>query len=272
MCRWLVYQGPEIYLSTLLFKPKHSLVHQSLEAQQAPTTTNADGYGVGWYGVRPQPGVIRDVRPAWNDENLQQVATQVRSGMFFAHVRATTGTAIQRSNCHPFCFDRWLFQHNGAIEGFEQIRQELDCAIDPALYSGLQGSTDSERMFFLALTFGLREDPPGALARMVGFVERTAEKAKIQNPMQMTVAVTDGEGIWAVRYSSEGDSRTLYVAEETEALRHIEDGEEESLPADSVLILSEPLDDLCNRWTPVPEASLLVVESGECSMYDFRPE
>lgn len=272
MCRWLVYQGPEIYLSTLLFKPRRSLVHQSRQAQMAPTTTNADGYGVGWYGLRPQPGVVRDVRPAWNDENLQQVATQVRSRLFFAHVRATTGTSIQRSNCHPFCYDCWLFQHNGAIEGYGRLRRRLDCAIDEALFPAMEGSTDSERMFLLALTFGLREDPPRALARMVGFVEEAAREEKIVHPVQMTVAVTNGECVWAVRYSSEGASRTLYVGDHVEALREIEDSVEERLPEDSVLILSEPLDDVGERWRPVPESTLLVVEKGEISTYDFVPE
>lgn len=271
MCRWLVYQGPEIFLSTLLFKPRHSLVHQSREARQTTSTTNADGYGVGWYGGFPEPGVVRDVRPAWNDENLQQVARQVRSRLFFAHVRAATGTAVQRSNCHPFCCGRWLFQHNGEIEGFDRIRRRLDCAVDPDLFAAMQGSTDSERMFFLALTFGLREDPPRALARMVGFVETAAREQGIADAVQMTVAVSDGERIWAVRYSSAHDSRTLYVGREVEALRAIEHPAEEPLHEDSVLILSEPLDDVGERWHLVPESTLLVVEDGEVASYPFEP-
>lgn len=272
MCRWLVYQGPEIYLSTLLFKPRHSLVHQSRHAQRTLTTTNADGYGVGWYGLRPEPGLVRDVRPAWNDENLHQVATQVRSRLFFAHVRATTGTSVQRSNCHPFRYDRWLFQHNGAIEGYGRLRRRLDCAIDEAFFPALEGSTDSERMFLLAMTFGLRDDPPKALARMVGFIEGAAREEGIDDPVQMTVAVTDGDCVWAVRYSSGGASRTLYVADHVAALREIEADEEEPLPEGSVLVLSEPLDDVGERWRPVPESTLLVVDKGEVSTYDFVPE
>ncbi|MBM3521755.1 MAG: class II glutamine amidotransferase, partial [Alphaproteobacteria bacterium] len=101
MCRWLAYSGRPVYLEQLLFQPEHSLISQSLRARRSRVTTNGDGFGVGWYGARPEPGLYRDYRPAWNDENLRSLAEQIRSGVFFAHVRASTGTATSRSNCHP---------------------------------------------------------------------------------------------------------------------------------------------------------------------------
>ncbi|MFD0735020.1 class II glutamine amidotransferase [Planotetraspora mira] len=83
-------------------------------------------------------------------------------------------------------------------------------AIWPKLFPAIEGSTDSEVMFFLALTFGLREDPLGAVERMVGFVEETGQAHGVEHPVQMTVATSDGERLWAFRYSTERRSRSLF--------------------------------------------------------------
>ena len=118
------------------------------------------------------PGTYHDTQPAWNDDNFQNLASQIRSHMILAHVRATSGTAIQRTNCHPFRYQHWLFQHNGEIGGFDQLKRDLQLAIAPELFPQLRGTTDSETMLYLAVTFGLAQDPLQALARMVGLIER----------------------------------------------------------------------------------------------------
>ncbi len=61
---------------------------------------------------------IAEIRPAWSDENLTSFCAQVRSPLFFAHVRASTGTPTTRANCHPFAHGRFLFMHNGQVGGF----------------------------------------------------------------------------------------------------------------------------------------------------------
>ena len=38
-------------------------------------------------------------------------------------------------------------------------------------------------------------------------------------PVQMTVATTDGESVWAFRYSSEGKSRSLFYSTDVAKLR-----------------------------------------------------
>ena len=146
MCRWLAYSGRPIYLDAALFEPEYSLIEQSLHARMTRSTTNGDGFGIGWYGGRERPGLFRDILPAWNDDNLLSVSEQIRSGLFFAHVRASTGTQTSRANCHPFRYGRWLFMHNGAIGGYDQVRHRLDLLIDPALYPGRAGTTDSETL------------------------------------------------------------------------------------------------------------------------------
>ncbi len=209
MCRWLAYSGSPVLLEDLLYKPENSLVVQSQHSRLGATTTNGDGFGVGWYGVRDTPGTYHSTEPAWNDRNLRDLAAHALAGRVFAHIRATTGTAVQQTNCHPFRHGRWLWMHNGAIGDFLTVKRDLMLAVDPALFAEVEGSTDSEVFFYLALTFGLEQDPPAAVARAVAFIEETGHRHGVQFPIQMTVATTDGDTTWAFRHSSEGRSRSL---------------------------------------------------------------
>ena len=220
MCRWLAYSGGPVLLKQALYTPAHSLIDQSLHSRMGAETTNGDGFGVGWYGADdPIPGVFHSIEPAWNDHNLQEVANHIRSGHFFTHIRAAIGSAVQQTNCHPFRHDRWLFMHNGFINQFVAMKRELAFAVDPSLYPKIQGQTDSEVLFFLALTFGLADDPPEAIARAIGLVEAVGGRLGVPNPFQGTVATTDGDTMWAVRYSSEGKSRTLFSTTDVPTLR-----------------------------------------------------
>ena len=177
MCRWIAYTGPELELAELLVRPEQSLLAQSRHAREATFEVNADGFGVGWYrsGVAT-PGVYRETRPAWNDENLSSIAAHVSSPLFMAHIRAATST-VSRTNCHPFRRGSWLFQHNGVIGGFDILRHTLDSAIAPEIYAGQQGCTDSETMFGLCLSEGLETDPSGAITRMIARVEAARRAA-----------------------------------------------------------------------------------------------
>ena len=210
MCRWIAYTGSPLLIEDLLYVPENSLIVQSLHAQLGVEPTNGDGFGVGWYGDGEIPGRYRSIEPAWNDRNLREVASQIRSRLVLAHVRASTGTPVQQSNCHPFRHGRWLWVHNGALAGFHATKRDLLLAVDPALFPDIEGSTDSELFFYLALTFGLEQDPPAAVARAVGLIEEVGRRHGEQFPVQMTVATTDGETLWAFRYSTEGRSRSLF--------------------------------------------------------------
>ena len=200
MCRWIAYAGPAIHLDTLLLHPENSLTQQSLEAHESISVVNADGFGVGWYGDHDHPGLFKDILPAWNDANLKNIAEQIKSPMFFGHVRATTGAAVNRTNCHPFRYGNWLFMHNGQIGGFKKIRRDLAFAVDPELYPSIEGTTDSEIFFFLLLTHGLEHDPETAFAETISFIEQTQKSANIEAPLTMTVAISNGESMWALRH------------------------------------------------------------------------
>ena len=90
MCRWIAYRGESIALEQYVTAPAHSLVEQSLKALESTASTNGDGFGLGWYAELEEPGLYREVRPAWSDENLRHLCRHIRSRLFFAHVRAST--------------------------------------------------------------------------------------------------------------------------------------------------------------------------------------
>ena len=273
MCRWMAYSGDPILVEDLLFRPKHSLIDQSLHSRLGATTTNGDGFGIGWYGEGPVPALFKSVDPAWNDQNLREIASQVRTPLFFAHVRASTGTPVQRTNCHPFRHGRWLWMHNGALRGFHETKRELLAAVDSSLYADIEGSTDSEALFFLALTFGLVDDPFAAVSRAVGFVEKVGRSHGVVDPVQMTVATTDGESVWVFRYSSEGKSRSLFFSTKVASLRQLHPEVEvlHRLSEEARFVVSEPLRDLPGAWNEVPESSAGVVRPGQDEIRDFRP-
>jgi predicted glutamine amidotransferase len=274
MCRWLAYSGSPVLIEDLLYKPEHSLIDQSRHARLGVDTTNGDGFGVGWYGSASQtPAVFRSIEPAWNDRNLREVASHVRSPLFLAHIRASTGTAVQQTNCHPFRHGNWLWVHNGLVRDFHLVKRDLALAVDESLYSYMEGSADSEVLFYLALTFGLEEDPPRAVERMVGFVEEVGHRHGTQHPIQMTIGTSDGKSLWAFRYSSERKSRTLFYSTDVRTVRelHPELAILQAVSDESRIVVSEPLGDLPGAWNEVPESSYGIVQEGDDELRPFRP-
>jgi len=158
-----------------LYAPAHSLIDQSVHSELGAEATNGDGFGIGWYDEMPTPGIFRSIEPAWNDQNLRELAGHIASGHFFAHIRAAIGSAVQQTNCHPFRPGRWLFMHNGFIANFATVKRDLVLAVDESLYPEIKGQADTEILFYLALTFGLEDDPPEAVALTIGLVESVGQ-------------------------------------------------------------------------------------------------
>jgi predicted glutamine amidotransferase len=277
MCRWMAYLGSEVVLSDLLYLPKHSLIVQSRQSKMGTSAACADGFGVAWYdGVDDEPILFKSPEPAWRDRNLRELSKRVISGTVMAHVRAasiSSGCPVQQTNCHPFRYKQWLFMHNGGIRDFPQVKSDLILGVDPMLDPLIEGSSDSEIFFYLAITFGLERDPRTAMARAVGFIEKVGRAKCIENPIQMTVAITDGKILWAFRYSSEGNSRTLFYSNgETElGEEYLDDEVLAKLSLESRMIVSEPLGDLPGLWTEVPESSCVVVEGKQFQIFPFKP-
>lgn len=273
MCRWLAYTGAPVALDDLLFKPAHSLIDQSLHSDLSETTTNGDGFGVAWYDDQDVPALFRSIEPAWNNNNLRDLSRHIRSRLVFAHVRASTGSAVQQSNCHPFRYGPWLWMHNGLIRDFHLLKRDLAMAVEPSLYPEIRGSTDSELIFYLALTFGLHHDPLYGTERAVGFIEDTAKARGVEDPVEMTVATTDGERIWVFRYSSGGSQRSLYYSKNVKTLRKqfSDHPAFANLSEETRLIVSEPLGDLEGAWEEFPQSTCGVIQCGEDELRPFRP-
>ncbi|TDH38043.1 class II glutamine amidotransferase [Pseudohoeflea suaedae] len=257
MCRWAAYRGIPIPLEQIVSAPGHSLIDQSHCASQAKTATNGDGFGIAWYGDHAEPGLYRDILPAWSDCNLRSLARQIRSPLFLAHVRASTGGATSRDNCHPFAHGRWSFMHNGQVAGFDRIRRKLESALSDRHYACRRGTTDSELMFLLALEFGLDEEPEGALAEMIRFVLTTAEAEGLATLVRFTAALSDGERLYAIRYSTDSHAPTLYSAPMYGGNGHC--------------LVSEPFEDTAAKWQEIPAGSFVTVTDGGLSVRAFEP-
>lgn len=247
MCRFLAYLGEPTYLENLVCKPRHSLVRQSLNAVEAKTVTNGDGFGVGWYGEREAPGVYREVMPAWSDENLLSLCANVQSSLFFAHVRAATGGGIARQNCHPFHFGPYLFIHNGQIGGYAFLRRELEAQLPDDLYEHRRGATDSELLFLLSVA-RIRQGEP-VIAAVGGVLAQTvaAMKAKrIEAPLRFSAALADGSQVWAFRYASDDAAPSLYQKPQQGGWA----------------VASEPLGDDTEAWTPIAQGQVVHLHDG----------
>lgn len=257
MCRWAAYIGPEVFLEEIVSAPGQSLVAQSLHARESKTGTNGDGFGLAWYGARPEPGLFRDVLPAWSDPNLRALAHQVRSHLFLAHVRASTGTATSRNNCHPFVVGRWSFMHNGQLGGYDRLRRRIDMMIPDALYDSRKGATDSEALFLLAIAEGIEDDPKGACERAAGRLEALSRAAGVAPHMRLTAALSDGERLYAIRYSSDDEVPTLY--------------HRPWRLAGGRAVVSEPLEVDEAGWEAIPPGSWAEIRSEGASISPFCP-
>ena len=212
MCRLAAYLGAPLFLEELIAKPRHSLMRQSLRAEEAKAVTNGDGFGIGWYGERAEPGVYREVMPAWSDDNLLALSQTLSSRLFFAHVRAATAGGIARQNCHPFRFGRYLFMHNGQIGGYAQLRRTLESRLPDELYAERRGATDSELLFLLAMSLierGAAVDE--AVMSVLDDTMALMRERGIEQPLRFAAVLADGERFHAFRIASDGQPPTLYL-------------------------------------------------------------
>jgi glutamine amidotransferase len=254
MCRWIAYRGETIPLERYVTEPDHSLVVQSLKALESAGSTNGDGFGLGWYGERQEPGLYREVRPAWSDENLRHLCRHIHSQLFFAHVRASTGTPTTRPNCHPFAHGRWMFMHNGQVGDWSLIRRSVEALIPDEFYKSRVGTTDSEAVFLAILGAGADHDPVGATLRTLATLTRLVHASGTNEPLRFTAALSNGRELYAFRYANNDTANSLYYRE----------------AAASVVVVSEPLDRQPGNWKPVPPNHLIVArEHGPVSLEPF---
>jgi predicted glutamine amidotransferase len=241
MCRWIAYRGETTAFEHYVTEPEHSLVTQSLRALEATTGTNGDGFGLGWYGNHPEPGLYRETRPAWSDENLRYLCRHLHSHLFFAHVRAATGTAVTRQNCHPFACGRWMFMHNGFVGSWNRLRRKVESMIPEALYPSRVGTTDSEAVFLAMMGAGVEREPVEAARRVLLSLCELFNEDGHHDRMRFTAALANGHDLFAFRFAENDNANTLYYREDGERL----------------IVVSEPFDKEPD-WTEVPPNHALV--------------
>lgn len=257
MCRWIAYSGTPVFLESLVATPVHSLIRQSLHANEAKVETNGDGFGLGWYGHHDVPGVYRDILPAWSDDNLRSLCQQIQSRLFFAHVRASTGTATSRQNCHPFAIDNWLFMHNGQIGGYATLRRKIEAIIPDEIYHHRLGATDSEAIFMIFFANGLDTDPIGAVIKSLSDINTLRIAYEIDEPLRFTATLSDGQTIYAFRYATDAFAPSLYFKCDAPT---------------GCTIVSEPPDLDRESWTEVPRGHLLTARPGQpAALQPFEP-
>ena len=148
-------------------------------------------------------------------------------------------------------------------------------AVDPELFADIQGSTDTEVVFDLALTFGLEQDPIGALERTVGVIEAAAASTGSTARCRRPSASRTATSLWAVRYATEGRARSLFASADAERVRrlHPDNPRLQRLAADDRLIVSEPFSDLPGVWHEIPERTAVIVRAdGAFEEQPFQPK
>ena len=111
------------------------------------------------------------------------------------------------------------------------------------------------------------------MARAVGLIEAVGERHGVDVPVQMSVATTDGDRIWAFRYASTGTPSSLFYSTDVTTLRRQHPGNPmlQDLSDEARLVVSEPLGELAGAWNEMPPSSWGVVQAGDDELHRFEP-
>ncbi|MFC0865875.1 ergothioneine biosynthesis protein EgtC [Sphaerimonospora cavernae] len=235
MCRQIAYLGDDVLIGSVLSEPVHGLLRQSWRPRrQRYGTVNADGFGVGWYAPwDPVPARYRRSGPIWADPVFADLARVIRTRALLAAVRsATEGTDGGESAAAPFASGRWLFGHNGKVEGWPHAVAKNAAGLPSVALLELEARCDSALVWALVLhRLDAGAAPGPALA------DTAAELAAAAPGSRLNLLLTDGDTVAATAW---GDS--LYYLVEPER--------------GAVVVASEPYDD-DPRWIEVPDHTLL---------------
>jgi ergothioneine biosynthesis protein EgtC len=272
MCRLMAYKGTSILLDELLYKPKNSLINQSINARELEEPLNGDGFGVGWYShhISHEPATFVSLNPAWSNRNLRNLAPKIQSDCMLAHVRAASVGEVSEANCHPFQYRELLMAHNGGVENFGRIKRDIRAQLSDELYNWIKGQTDSEHIFSLLvnrLNTEHREFSADAVTDAFEYtfhhVKSLMKKHGIHEEAYLNMVVTNGHFIVATRFVTDekAEPLTLYHSEGSRYV--VEDGVSRmEAPKDddeAVLVVSEKLTD-DSHWTMIPKNHFVIVE------------
>lgn len=247
MCRHLAYLGPPATLRALLIDPPHGLCSQAWSPrQQRHGTMNVDGFGAGWYADGdPVPARYRRAGPIWADPGFADLARVTRSRAVLAAVRsATEGTEPAAAAAAPYTCGRWLFSHNGVLDGWPVATGSVAATLPAADLLTLEARCDSALAWAL-VSSRLRAGavPADALTQVI------AALAEHHVGGRFNFLLSDGE---VIAGTAAGDSLCY------------------RLGGGSVMVASEPLDDEPG-WAPVPGQSVLTATATSVEIRPLAP-
>ncbi len=233
MCRHLAYLGTPETLRALILDPPHGLARQAwAPRRQRRGSMNVDGFGVGWYAEGdPVPARYRRAGPIWADPCFPDLARVTRTRALLAAVRsASEGTEPGPAAAAPYSSGRWLFSHNGRLNGWPGATARLAATLPAADLLALEARCDSALVWAL-VQHRLRAGaaPAGALAAVVACLDGEHITGRFN------FLLTDGETIAA---TAAGDTLCYRMT------------------SAGVVVASEPGDD-GPGWTEVADRSVL---------------
>lgn len=274
MCRFAAYLGKPLLINEVISKPKDSLIKQSASALESDIKINADGFGIGWYNISVSelPAVFVSTSPAWNDVNLKNITHQIVSTCFFGHIRAAEEGSVELFNCHPFHYKQYMLMHNGNIAGFKKIKLAIFNLLHEAYFLNIKGTTDSETLFALWLTFFHRtkQDHAGmiiAWRETLAVIQDLQLSHNIKETSYINALITDGTQITGVRYSSDPSACLSLHYTAGERFTHTKEGVHMTKAFSenkfkSIIIASEIMS-LRNKseWQEIPAQHIIAVDA-----------
>ncbi|HUY23842.1 MAG TPA: class II glutamine amidotransferase [Candidatus Saccharimonadales bacterium] len=230
VCRHIAWLGEPRSLASLLYDPPFALVTQQWRARhQRTVTSNADGFGVGWYTEgRAAPLRHRRAIAMGEDAQFAIEAGSVCSPCFLGAIRhAYPASTIAESCTAPFRDGIWLFSHNGYVEPPELLA-DLQRSESPVSESA--APVDSAALFGMAVGNWRRGETLGdGLAAVINDLA-----GRSTGPLNLLAV--NGHEVAATAWGN-----SLFVKEDERG----------------VAVASEPYDEGC--WRPVPDRSLVTV-------------
>ncbi len=276
MCRFITYLGKKpVLIGEILDKPSNSLINQSRRAKESATDLNADGFGIGWYNfsIDDNPGIFKSIQPAWNNNNLQNLAEKIQSTCFVGHVRACTVGDITTLNCHPFFYKNYLFVHNGTIDNFSRFKRPILNELSDTYFDIIKGQSDSEHFFALLMDCFYKikgdhflNDMTLAFKVAIQKLQTIRDAIGTHSCIKLNTMITNGQELLALRYTYPLEKKHLslyyasaaYVKYDGKVLmQRIRDQ-----AATAVVIASEPLTEISETWKKIPENHILKVDRG----------
>jgi len=244
----LAYIGNNILLSKLLLLPEHSLEKQAWQPRELrETKLNADGFGFAWYADNASDAYrYRNILPIWNDSNLHALSNTMQRPLWMAIVRsATPGLSVSLENTPPFTHHQWCFMHNGYLLNFEtDSRQKIRHELSDKYSSLIKGSTDSEYIFALLMQLLETNSPVVAIQKCMQIITDIMRN----NRALLNIILSDGEKLYALRHAINGESPSLYYANNTNEFAE-----------NNQLIASERLNDDAN-WNAINDDEIIVLQ------------